>query len=125
MDPNILISIQITLVGMTLVFLALILLWWLMELLVRLTALRAPKTADAPAAAGGQPASLAPETGAAAGDASAESARRQQAAAIAVALALAEKDHQAREFPIPPTAIVSAWQAVNRANMLNRRGLVR
>lgn len=125
MDANILISIQITLVGMTLVFLALLLLWWLMELLVRLTAIRAPKSAGATAEVSDQPATSALETAAAPGGAAAESDRRQLAAAVAVALALAEKDRQTREFPVPPTAIVSAWQAVNRANMLNRRGQVR
>lgn len=124
MSESILISIQITLVGMTLVFLALILLWWLMELLVRVTAGRAVRSEEVleaveelPPASGITPvAQTLPDE---------ELSRRQQAAVVAVSLALAERDRQIKEFPIPPTAIVSAWQAVNRANMLNRRGQVR
>jgi sodium pump decarboxylase gamma subunit len=121
MNEEILLSIQITLVGMTLVFVALILLWWLIELLVRVTALRTTSPVEAAGAASQQPdviavPDLVPE---------APDDRRQQVAAIAVALALAERDQHSREFPIPPTAIVSAWQAVNRANMLNKRGQVR
>jgi hypothetical protein len=50
-----------------------------------------------------------------------------QAAAAVVAFALAERAGRSdlHEFPSPPTAIVSAWQAVNRGKMLNKRGSVK
>lgn len=99
---------------MSLVVGAIVLLWGLMALLVRLAADR-PDRAAAP---------LGSERG---------RGLKQRAAAAAVAAALAvEAQKQAegttfrpREFPIPPTAIVSPWQAVRRAHLLNRRGPVR
>lgn len=48
---------------------------------------------------------------------------RKRRAALA-AVALAQQQHaglEPREFPLPPTAFVSAWQAVSRANHLRRR----
>lgn len=115
MDSALFLSLQITLVGMGLVFAALILLWGFMELLVRLAVDRPPRKAEnLPAEEGPIP------------SADAKAAEdRKRAALIAVALALAERDQEVREFPIPPTAIVSAWQAVNRTNMLNKRGQIR
>ena len=84
-------------------FAAILLLWGLMALIVRLAPERQPAEAE-------------PEAGA--------MDRKRQAAAVAVALALAQ--HEARnephEFPLPPTAMVSAWQAVMRTKMLNKRG---
>lgn len=123
MSESVLISVQITLVGMALVFMALILLWVLMELLVRITArasqpdVQHANESSRPSATGIEPAAAVPEIQ--------EYKHRRQAAVLAVSLALAERDQQKKEFPLPPTAIVSAWQAVNRANMLNRRGQVR
>ena len=94
---------------MGLVFAALILLWGLMEGLVRLTADRpAPEPAVEIATPGDD-----------------EALRKQQIAALAVALALAEHDSGPREFPLPPTPLVSAWQAVLRSDMLKKRGQVR
>jgi sodium pump decarboxylase gamma subunit len=120
MDNNLLQAVQITVIGMGLVFVSLILLWWMMALLVRLTQDRIPKMAgkttdEIPETTGSISSELRPE----------EQNRRKRAALVAVALALAEHDQQTREFPIPNTAIVSAWQAVNRANILNKRGNVR
>ena len=104
--PALSLSLQITLVGMGLVFAAILLLWALMDLLVRLTRDRAASRERLPAA---------PEDG-----------LEQKAAAAAVAFALQQKATGARrEFPLPPTAFVSAWQAVRRASQLNRRGPVR
>ncbi len=104
-------SLQITLIGMGLVFASLIVLWGMMELLVRLT----PEVQAAEDSAGEPAVILGAD----------ESARKQQAAAIAVALALAEEESGPREFPLPPTAMVSAWQAVMRTDMLKKRGQVR
>ena len=99
-------SLQITLIGMGLVFVSLIVLWGLMELLVRLTPDR--KIVEGPTVSQG-----------------ADELEREQAAAIVVALALAEQELGPREFPLPPTALVSAWQAVMRTDMLKKRGQVR
>lgn len=103
-------SLQITLIGMGLVFASLIVLWGLMELLVWLTTekepVEAPLTEMAPAPADNR-------------------AHKQQAAAVAVAVALAEQDSGPHEFPLPPTAMVSAWQTVMRTDILKKRGQVR
>lgn len=51
---------------------------------------------------------------------------RRKAAIAAVTVALArEEELSLHEFPLPPTATVSAWQAVMRANTIKKRGQVR
>jgi Na+-transporting methylmalonyl-CoA/oxaloacetate decarboxylase gamma subunit len=101
MSEPIVIALQITVAGMGLVFAAILLLWLLMSLLVRFTSRRA-QMEDVE---------------------SAERDRRQRAAAAAVAAALSERaGTRPRLFPLPPTALVSAWQAVSRANHLKRGG---
>lgn len=53
-------------------------------------------------------------------------ALKHRAAAAAVAIALARKaGSELKEFPLPPTALVSAWQAVMRSNILSKRGHTR
>jgi hypothetical protein len=42
-------------------------------------------------------------------------------AAVAMAIVL-ENETAPHEFPLPPTALVSAWQAVKRADVLKRHG---
>jgi len=104
MIPELSIALQITIIGIGLVFGAIILLWLVMTLLMRFTAERPAETERARAA---------------------DLALRQRAAAAAVSLALAqEKVDQPHEFPLPPTALVSAWQAVMRTRMLNKKGRV-
>jgi Na+-transporting methylmalonyl-CoA/oxaloacetate decarboxylase gamma subunit len=100
-------ALEITLIGMSLVFGAIFLLWGLMVLLVRLTA----ENAAAP-----DPALNAQNL--------AEKQRKQRAAVVAVAVALARQS-EAHLFPLPPTALVSAWQAVKRANSLTVKRLIR
>jgi len=109
MSENLLIALQITLIGMSLVFGVIVVLWIVMSLLVRLTAQRvvpieeaaAPGTAD-------------------------QSGVKRRAAIAAVSVALAhELTPQLHEFPEPPTAIVSAWQAVQRSRYLTQRALQR
>jgi hypothetical protein len=46
---------------------------------------------------------------------------RIAAAAVAMAIAL-ENETDPHEFPLPPTALISAWQAVKRADILKRHG---
>jgi Na+-transporting methylmalonyl-CoA/oxaloacetate decarboxylase gamma subunit len=110
MSTELLLALQISVVGMGLVFGAIILLWGLMALLVRLAPERSkPATQEA------QDSRLT------------ELERKRRAAAIAVAVALAQQEEigEPHEFPIPPTALVSAWQAVMRTSMLGKRGLTR
>ena len=110
MSDNLLISLQITLVGMGLVFAAIILLWGIMALLVRLV--KDPSD----------------DTGSKQGEPSqreiSEIERKQRAALAAVTIALARRSStmEPHEFPLPPTALVSAWQAIMRTRMLNKRG---
>jgi Na+-transporting methylmalonyl-CoA/oxaloacetate decarboxylase gamma subunit len=97
---NLTLALLITLIGMGLVFAALILLWLLMLALTRLTA--------GPAAA--------PEADGAAD-------RKRQAAAAAVAVVLADQALSAvRPFPMPPTALISAWQLGMRTRQMHQKG---
>ena len=95
---------------MGLVFAAIILLWGVMVLLVKITTVIEPTgTSEAE-------------------EDTRELKMRAASAAVAAALALEEADKessQAYEFPLPQTAIVSPWQSVMRANMLNKKGHVR
>jgi hypothetical protein len=90
---------------MGLVFSAIMLLWGVMALLVRFT--RDPIQKEIPEE---------PD----------EEALKLQAASVAVSLALTQlASTEPHEFPLPPTALVSAWQAVTRTKVLNKRGPVR
>ncbi len=96
-------ALGITLVGMALVFATIILLWLVMLLLMRLTT-EHPEVEDTAAVS--------------------DRARKRRAAVAAVAVALArEQDRdQPHSFPLPPTAIVTAWQAVQRGRLLSQKG---
>jgi len=104
-------ALLITLIGMGLVFLALLLLWGMMELMMRLTArMAAAESQEGADAEAGEAAQAARPAG--------ELAALAAAAAVAVALALrptglildsTEEDH------------VSAWQTTMRAARLNQR----
>jgi Na+-transporting methylmalonyl-CoA/oxaloacetate decarboxylase gamma subunit len=95
------IALQITLLGMGLVFAAIILLWWMMSLLTAITADK-PSAPDS-----AKPASVMD------GD------LKAQAAAAAVAIAFAEQE-TSRVHPLcePPAALVSAWQLGMRTRQL-------
>jgi Na+-transporting methylmalonyl-CoA/oxaloacetate decarboxylase gamma subunit len=108
-------ALQLTLVGMGLVFAALLLFALSIVLLVRLGRHR------------GAPVRTAVGEHHGGGDA-VETELRRRAAAVAVAVALAAESQRGKgpqPFPMPPTALVSAWQAVMRANQLGRRGAIR
>lgn len=94
-------ALQITALGMGLVFAALILLWWMMSLLTAITADKpsAPDLAEpAPAV---------------------DTDLKAQAAAVAVAVALAEQQtSNAHALSDPPTAIVPAWVLGMRTRQL-------
>ena len=101
---NLLLSLLITVIGMGLVFAALILIWWMMALLTRFTAEKeAPALETAPAVSAND--------------------EKAQAAAIGVAIAMAEHQlSQAHPLLDPPTAIVSAWQLGMRSRQLSQKG---
>ncbi|HNT26204.1 MAG TPA: OadG family protein [Anaerolineales bacterium] len=121
---TILLGLAITGLGMGLVFASIILLWAVMEATMWVVP-RLQRTAPAPAKA--VEAAEVPE---AVVEVKAESdtlasERRRQAALAAVAVALAADKGRIHEFPMPPTAIVSAWQAVMRSSNLSKRGSTR
>lgn len=100
-------ALEVTLIGMSFVFGAILLLWGMMILVVNLTAEKATAAED-----------------------SVETSEdrhelRKQAAAIAVAVMLAQQDSSPKLFPAPPTVIVSAWQAVLRSNKMKEQGFKR
>ena len=98
-------ALWITILGMGLVFGAIILLWLMMTLL---TAFTADKESASPS----------PKTASAMDDES-----RARAAALAVAIALAEQQiSSARPLSQPPTAIVSAWQLGMRTRQMYQKG---
>lgn len=101
-------ALEITALGMGLVFSAIILLWWMMALLTRVLPEKETPTGDSDSA---EPHSVS------------ESDVKARAAAAAVAIALAE--HQLTHSPslaVPPTAIVSAWQLGMRTRQLSQKG---
>jgi Na+-transporting methylmalonyl-CoA/oxaloacetate decarboxylase gamma subunit len=98
-------TFQITILGMGLVFGVIILLWGLINLIVKLTQKKTHQDVVM---------------------SEAEGERKKRAAIAAITIALAsELDTQPHVFPLPSTVIVSAWQAVMRGKMLNKRGSVR
>jgi len=98
------IALQVTALGMGLVFGAIILLWWMMNLLTSITV-------DRESAAGTTPAPLA------------DSDLKAQAVAVAVAMALAEEQVSgSHPLPEPPTTIVSAWQLGMRTRQMYQKG---
>lgn len=110
MVENLLLSLQIALLGMGIVFGLLIVLWGLMAVLTSATREEeAPAPQPQPDAP--QPAPVAP-TG-----------HKAQAAAVAVAVALSQQSlSTARALPAPPTAIVSAWQLGMRTRQMSQKG---
>ena len=98
-------SLQITALGMGLVFGAILLLWLMM---VILTSLTADKEQASP------PTEV---------DSSTQADSKLQVALLAVAIAMAEQETStAHPLPIPPTAIVSAWQLGMRTSQRSEKG---
>jgi Na+-transporting methylmalonyl-CoA/oxaloacetate decarboxylase gamma subunit len=108
---DLVLSLQITAVGMGLVFGAIVVLWGLMSLL---TALSRDKPSVAAASEQSPAMYLAPAE---------DEGMKAQAAAVAVATALAEQGSStAHPLPPPPTAIVSAWQLGMRTRQMYQKG---
>ena len=107
MDNQLFNALLITVIGMGLVFSAILLLWGMMALLVRLAGDPIVQKTD-------------PDKQ------TTDLDLKRQAIAAAVSTALArEASFEPHEFPLPPTALVSAWQAVMRSKILNKRGPTR
>ncbi len=101
MSNLLILSLTITLIGMGLVFGAIVLLWGLMSLMTSLLAER--------------------EAGPEVPDESRE--QKARAAAAAVAIALAEQaQSRIGHFPMPNTALVSAWQLGMRTRQMYQKG---
>ena len=105
---NLKIALEITGLGMGLVFAAIILLWGMMNLLTFITADRKHESDSA------QP------------HPRLDGELKARAAAVAVAIALAEQENPFRPALCdPPTAIVSAWQLGMRTRQLQQKGPIR
>lgn len=110
MSENLMLALQITGVGMGLVFGAIGLLWLMMVVLVRLTI--DPVAAPTPVKTDDQ--TTEPDE------------LKQRAALAAVAVALAQTAQLTPpHFIPPPTSSVSAWQGVMRGRQLKQRGTTR
>ena len=113
MDNAIIDALQITIVGMGLVFAAILLLWGMMAILVRLTADSSPSAPDSSHQIKEDQKKDQMEL---------IRKRRAALAAIAIAYAQLQTGPELHEFPLPPTPLVSAWQAVLRTRMIYKRG---
>ncbi len=100
-------ALLILLIGMGFVFASIVLLWGVMAAIVRLAADR-PQPEPEPQVETG------PETG-----------LRVRAAAAAVAVARQRAAGAIQARALPPTAFVSAWQAVMRGRQFRQRGNIR
>ncbi len=110
MIENLVIALEITALGMGLVFAAIIVLWLMMW---ALTALPLGDTSEPAEAAPQEPSQVI----------SSRDDLPAQAAALAVAIALAEQSQtNARPLPQPPTALVSAWQLGMRTRQMYEKG---
>jgi Na+-transporting methylmalonyl-CoA/oxaloacetate decarboxylase gamma subunit len=114
-------ALIISAIGMGLVFIAIIALWGLMELMVRVTARFAKEGAGegVEAEEAGEEAGLVVEIAWEPVDDLVELKRK--AAAAAVVLALAQDAQQPVYAQIPSYTSGSAWQAVSRGGQLNQR----
>lgn len=100
-------SLQITALGMGLVFGAILLLWLMMVMLTAITADKEDKNNASDSAE----VNSTPQTDS-----------KLQAALLAVALAMAEQEmSSAHPLPTPPTAIVSAWQLGMRTRQMSEK----
>ncbi len=104
-------ALEITTLGMGLVFAALIVLWWMMALLTFITGEKESASPKGTMSDSAEPVSVM------------ENDDKARVAAIAVAFALAqEKTGLAHPLSDPPTALVSAWQLGTRTKQLYQKG---
>jgi len=108
---NMVIALEITALGMGLVFAAIVLLWWMMDLLTFITA---DKEQTPREMSGSDSANAIPLP---------ESDINAKAVAVAVAIALAEQQAcLTRPLPETQTPIVSPWQLGMRTRHLSQKG---
>ncbi len=110
MSENISISLQIMGIGMGLVFAAILVLWVVMALIVQLTGSKSSADEELIIIS-------APETNVAQ-----NYPEMAAAAAVAVLFAIKRDKTLPHPYPLPPTPIVSAWQAVLRSRIITKRG---
>ena len=109
MIENLVLALEITALGMGLVFTAIIVLWLMMWALTAL-----PFKHELEPAGTVTPKLVEPTL---------DDDLLAQAAAVAVAIALAEQGQSsARPLPQPPTALVSAWQLGMRSRQMYEKG---
>ena len=112
MNTEMAVALQITGLGMGLVFGAILLLWGMMNLLTSITTDKEPESAsnESPDEVSPAPAE--------------DRDFKAQVAAVAVAMALAE-GQASRGHPLsePPTTIVSAWQLGMRTRQMYQKGV--
>jgi len=111
MNPNLTNVLLISAIGMGLVFAAILLLWGLMEVLMRFTAARPAAPAALQAAPAAEPAQPVEAT----------RSLKLQAAAAAVAAALAQQQARSHRVARRPVGSMTAWQAAGRASEMNLR----
>jgi Na+-transporting methylmalonyl-CoA/oxaloacetate decarboxylase gamma subunit len=108
---DLILALQITVLGMFLICVAMVLLWTLLSLFVFVLAKAQEK---------------APKLEENSDQEENQELMRQHAVAIAVSTAIHQRISAGPgRFPLPPTAIVSAWQAVLRSQILSKRGVIR
>lgn len=129
MSTEMTIALQITLIGMGLVFGAILLLWALMAALVRITADPLVETARWAVSDDSITKSASVRAGLVPAPSPGDQALRRHVALAAIAVALAQQRPGAPATPgsttIPSTAHVSTWQAVTRSQQLKQRGPIR
>ncbi|MGD0003517.1 MAG: OadG family protein [Anaerolineaceae bacterium] len=112
-------ALIITVIGMGLVFIAILALWGLMALMVRVTARYARQEEGEENEERAEEAEPADEAAPEVVDSSSELKRK--AAATAVVLALAQEAEQPGPVQMSSYTSGSAWQAVSRGGQLNQR----
>ena len=112
-------ALIITAIGMGLVFIAIIALWGLMELMVRVTARYATGEETAESEEGAEETEPAVEF--AAESVAGHTELKRKVAAAAVVLALAQEAEQPVYAQMSSYTSGSAWQAVSRGGQLNQR----
>ena len=108
-------SLIITLIGMGLVFIAILILWAMMELLVRLSADRGKGGAVPPTPAVGAPHLK---------DGIDWTGMKEKVAAVAVAFALGIVDGNDARVSQEDTGQISPWQSVMRAGQINQQNSI-
>jgi Na+-transporting methylmalonyl-CoA/oxaloacetate decarboxylase gamma subunit len=117
---DLMLSLEITVLGMGLVFGAIILLWGMMAILTAVTADKEPESDSLEVDSVDPGLTLTPSPS------PSGRGELERAALLAVAMALAEQG-QSSAHPLgePPTALVSAWQLGMRTRQMSEKGTMK